>query len=64
MAKNKDHNRCSLVLHEFELMKAVESFLDSRTYYQSRIRLAEVRANILATEGYVCAGIGFTKYLN
>ena len=46
------------------LSEAIESFLQSRTRYQSRIKLAEVYANILATEYFVCCGIGFTKYLN
>lgn len=45
-------------------MKAVDAFIASRNLYQSKIIRAEIDAQILATEYHVCAGLGFTKYLN
>lgn len=45
-------------------MKAVDAFIASRNLYQAKVIRAEIDAQILATEYYVCAGIGFTKYLN
>lgn len=64
MAKSKHNTRCVHFLQGVELMKAVEAFIASRNLYQAKIIRAEIDANILATEYYVCAGIGFTKYLN
>lgn len=52
--------------HEFQdsFEKAVNAYLKSRKFYLDQIKLAELYAEVMATEYYVCAGIGFTKYLN
>lgn len=44
--------------------KAVNAYLKSRKFYFDQIKLAELYAEIMATESYVCFGIGFIKYLN
>lgn len=56
------------VKHVFELdadfHKAVDAFLSSRDFYYAKLRLAQIYAEVLATESYVCCKMGFTKYLN
>lgn len=47
-----------------EFHKAINAFLSEHDRYQIMIKKAELFASILATEYYVCAGIGFVKYLN
>lgn len=48
------------------LEQAVDSFIESRSRDQSRIRLATLYAEVLATEFHVCpkSKLGFVKYLN
>lgn len=43
---------------------AVESHLRAKLEYKSAIKKASMYADILATEYFVCAGLGFIKYLN
>lgn len=43
---------------------AVESHIRAKLVYKSAIKKASMYADILATEYFVCAGIGFIKYLN
>lgn len=46
------------------LDQAIDTYLKSRQFYFDQIKIAELYADVLATESYVCFGIGFTKYLN
>lgn len=47
-----------------EFHKAINAFLSENNRYKIMIKKAELYASILATEYYVCFGLGFTKYLN
>ncbi len=47
-----------------ELNNEVEKYLNLKALIRARLLRTEIEAQILATEYYVCAGIGFTKYLN
>jgi len=47
-----------------ELNSEVEKYLRLKSLIRSRLVKAHIYASILATEYYVCAGIGFVKYLN
>jgi hypothetical protein len=47
-----------------ELNKEVDKYLKLKGIVRSRLVKAHIYASILATEYYVCAGLGFTKYLN
>lgn len=51
-------------LRDAEFHEAVNAYLKSRKFYFDQIKLAGLYAEVMATEYYVCAGIGFTKYLN
>lgn len=46
------------------LDKAIDEYFKSRRFYYDQIRIAELYADVMATEYFVCAGIGFKKYLN
>ena len=60
--KKKRTNGVPIDLSGFE--EAVNQYLNSYLKYNIKIMKAERNAEILATEYFVCAGLGFTKYLN
>lgn len=47
-----------------DLNKAVNEYLKHDLKYRAKIMRAELDAQILATEYFVSAGLGFVKYLN
>lgn len=47
-----------------EFYDEIHRSLHSQYIYYTRLKKAEIYSKVLATESYVCAGIGFTKYLN
>lgn len=55
-----------IIERDADFHKAVDLFVNSRDFYYAKLKLAQIWAEVLATEYHVCtkSKLGFVKYLN